>query len=67
MPPVSRSPLQRLLMPFSKAILAYINAGDLERAKEQLQLCPPAEAATQYLSFLIAVNLGRELAGECRR
>lgn len=49
---------------FSKATLAYINAGELERATEQLQMCPPEDAATQYLSFLVAVNSGREIAGE---
>lgn len=48
----------------SKATLAYINTGELERAKEQLQMCPPEEATTQYLSFLVAINLGREIAGE---
>lgn len=48
----------------SKAALEYINGGDMDRAKEQLQDCPAAEASTQYLSFLVAVNTGREVAGE---
>ncbi|KLT44125.1 SPO22-domain-containing protein [Cutaneotrichosporon oleaginosum] len=44
-----------------KAALAYINGGDTERAKEQLQHCPAAEASTHYLSFLAAINSGREV------
>ncbi|BEJ03884.1 hypothetical protein CcaverHIS641_0110590 [Cutaneotrichosporon cavernicola] len=45
-----------------KAVLAYINGGDAERAKEQLQECPAGEASTQYLSFLVAINTSREIA-----
>lgn len=53
-----------ILIVFSKAVLAYIHGDDAERAKEQLQDCPAGDAATQYLSFLVAINTGRETAGE---
>jgi hypothetical protein len=56
-----------VLIVFSKAVLAYIHGDDAERAKEQLQDCPAGDAATQYLSFLVAINTGRETAGELQK
>jgi len=38
----------------------------MSAAQAQLDLCPPTESATQYLSFLIAATENRPLAGKSR-
>ncbi|RXK39419.1 hypothetical protein M231_03252 [Tremella mesenterica] len=41
-----------------KAALCYIRAGDNSSARALLERCSPAEASTQYLSFLVALQQG---------
>lgn len=43
---------------YSKAALAYINAGDYGAAARLTEQCPVGEATTQYLRFLVAINSG---------
>lgn len=52
----------RLTQP-RKAVMLYINGGDLVNARLLINKCPPKEASTQYLKFLIAVLEGREESG----
>lgn len=46
-----------------KAALSHIHAGAFASAQHELDQCPSNEATTQYLSFLVAVHEGREVAG----
>ena len=42
-----------------KAAMCYVLGGDYDKAGLVIDKCPPDEAATQYLNFLVGLNQGK--------